>query len=506
MPATSEHWVKELHSLEGLAALTTVVLILLSLVVLPRHDRRELKLPAWCLVLHVLLKVLERAHPLPGDLGRVAFALAIVLLLVALVRVGFLLVVDWLIGQWIAHPMPRIFRDILQGVISVVALMVVFRALGVDLGSILTTSAILTAVIGLSLQETLGNLFAGLAVHMERPFEVGDWVQVGNESKPTIGRVVEINWRATKMVTTDRVSIVVPNGLIARSGIQNLSRPSPVARFTVSFQGPYEVPPNRIEGVVLEALRGCPDVLPEPATKVWTAGFADSGIDYQVAYYMDNFQIKRDIESEIRTRIWYALNRANISIPFPVRDVRIETPSAEAAEATRTAESCTREALLGNIELLEPAPPEAMRELASRARLLRYAAREAIVVEGDAGNELFILAEGQAAVEAESTPGEHVDLARLGPGQVFGELSLLGGVRKATVRAKTECQVLRLGFADLNQVISSYPGLAAQLIDRITARQQSMAPAPTRNGTDLDPSADLKNAWMDRIRRLFSSS
>src|SRR5690606_39397019 len=112
----------------------------------------------------------------------------------------------------------------------------------VEPASLLATSALLTAVIGLSLQETLGNLFAGLAIQAERPFEVNDWIQF-DEHRHRVGRVVEINWRATKVETSDRVILTVPNGVLARAPIMNFSRPTALVRRSVYVDAPFDAPP-----------------------------------------------------------------------------------------------------------------------------------------------------------------------------------------------------------------------------------------------------------------------
>ena len=122
-----------------------------------------------------------------------------------------------------------ILRDIAQGVLYLFVVLAALRALGFDPGSILTTGAVVTAVIGLSLQETLGNLVAGLAIQLQRPFDVGDWVSFDEDAKH-IGRVIEINWRATKVITLDQVEIVIPNGPLAKAPIRNFTKPAVLSR------------------------------------------------------------------------------------------------------------------------------------------------------------------------------------------------------------------------------------------------------------------------------------
>ena len=140
-----------------------------------------------------------------------------------------LLVLDTILSRRLDRPLPKIIRDILQGLVYFVLALAILRQLGVEPGQLLTTSALLTAVVGLSLQDTAGNLIAGLSVQLQRPFDVGDWIQFDDNPK-NIGRVIEINWRATTLLTLDENEIIVPNGLLAKAPLRNYTKPTNVAR------------------------------------------------------------------------------------------------------------------------------------------------------------------------------------------------------------------------------------------------------------------------------------
>ncbi|MGC4066912.1 MAG: mechanosensitive ion channel [Polyangiaceae bacterium] len=377
--------IRHLGSFEGVAVITTLALLALAYFVLPRDERRELKFPAFLLAGYTVIELIHRSLPTYHASRSTLARLALLLLLIALTRVGFLVVVDWLLGKRLGRPLPRIFRDILQALLFVAMALVLFRSMGVELGSLLTTSAILTAVIGLSLQESLGNLVAGLAVRAEHPFEIGDWVDIG-EGRRMVGRVIEINWRATKLRTNDLIDIVVPNGLIAKSTIQNFSRPSSVTRRTVTFQGPYEISPAQIKQAVLPALDGCPGISPSPPPRLWVDRFADSGIDYQVVYFLADFGARSDVDSEIRSRLWYALNRAGISFPYPVRDIRTSSPTRASLENTGW-NVARRVAIIEGIPLFDAMPEPIRRQIAETMALVLYAEGETIIREGDVGHD-----------------------------------------------------------------------------------------------------------------------
>ena len=217
---------------------------------LPASDRKLLRQPYFYLATHALFRTVlyfvnGRSWENPTDASPLAKLLGVIslgALLAAIGRSAVLLVLDVVVHARLKTPIPKIIRDIVQGVVYVAILLAILRSVGVEPGQILTTSALLTAVIGLSLQETLGNLFAGLAVQIQRPFDVGDWIQFDARPKH-IGKVLEINWRATKFVTLDRFELIVPNGLLAKAPLRNYSKPTLTIRRNVYVTVGYEVPP-----------------------------------------------------------------------------------------------------------------------------------------------------------------------------------------------------------------------------------------------------------------------
>ncbi len=195
----------------------------------PRAERWKARAPFFALVASLALMLLDAAIP-ERILGRNFHRFSAQFLLLASIgRSGFIVLADVLWSQRRARPLPKILRDVMQGLVFALVGLLVLRAAGVEPGSLLTTSALLTAVLGLSLQDTLGNLFAGLAIQAQQPFEVGDWIQF-DEHPEHIGRVLEINWRATRILTLTQVEITIPNALAAKAPLVNYSRPNHVVR------------------------------------------------------------------------------------------------------------------------------------------------------------------------------------------------------------------------------------------------------------------------------------
>lgn len=490
----------------GVAALVgAIVLLIVTRRLLPPKDRKLVRLPMALLFVYLgalAIALFARSGSKPKE---VLSFVAVLSLLVAVGRLVAVLVLEVLFRRKLGRPVPTILRDIAQGVLYLFLLLGALRAIGFDPGSILTTGAVVTAVIGLSLQETLGNLVAGLAIQIQRPFDVGDWVQLEPDPK-RIGRVVEINWRATKVITLEQVEVIVPNGMLAKAPIVNYSKPSPVVRRSVTVNVAYEVPPRRVHETILEAIRDVPGVLVEPAPSVVTNAFGDSGIEYWVRFFSEELDRRDVVDGAVRERIYYALHRANFEIPVPQRKVHLHQVSAESLareDATRIAE---REKALAGIDVLRVLDPAILRRLATAATARLFSPGETIVRQDDDADELFIIERGTVTVLLEAKGKKPSEVTKLGPGMFFGEMALVTGERRqATVRAVSECELVVIGHKAFHDVLAASPNMVKEL-SRVLAERQTMLEehAERLSTVDHEREVSLKSIqFIDRIKRFF---
>ena len=502
-------WLQKFVGAEGLATfggaglITVLVLILVLRIVLARSERRYLRALLVLFVGNVVLVAARASLTLAPMLDRIFEVLAVVLLLAAIVRGSFLLVVDWFLGKRLQRPMPKIIRDVLQVFVYVGIAFVTLPLLGLEPGQVLTTSALLTAVIGLSMQETMGNLVAGLAIQAQRPFGVGDWIKFDQDERLT-GRVTEINWRATKVITDEDVEVIIPNGTLAKVPIQNYTQPKPVNRRTVLVQGPYEAPPLKVISAIMDGLRGCPELVTKPGPEVLLRNFDDSGIEYWVRYHIRNFARRRQIDSTVRIRIWYALQREGISIPFPIRDVRHRDVASEAREAS-IASLADRRRVLTTIDFLAEVPGEVLDLLASKVRVELYAGGEEIICQGAEGDELFIVHHGEVSVLLGADLQRATEVARLGPGKVFGEMSLLTGEqRSATVVAAGPSELFVIGHDDLRALFEMEPQLPERFAEVIARRRTQLEERISSQRAPEESVKEESSALLARIKDFFS--
>ena len=225
------------------------------------------------------------------------------------------LVVDLLPGRRGPDRAPAILRDVVAAAVGCLILVVLLRAsFGVDVAALVATSAALSIVLGLALQETLSNLFAGLALMLERPFEPGDWIQMGD----LIGRVQEVSWRAVRLqLIRQEDYLVVPNSVVAKSQIVNMSQPRPIHGHAVEVSAPNGEAPDRVRQVLVEAAKEVTGVLAAPPPKARVARFNETGIVYQLVYYLDDYPRIHDLQGEVLSRVWYAFRRHGIAAAVP---------------------------------------------------------------------------------------------------------------------------------------------------------------------------------------------
>ena len=321
----------------GLALLIADCVLLLTLrLLLPAAARRQIILPLAAMVLGAALAALE-LRAAPGTSAEALLGVAAVfLLLLALGRAGFILAVDLALQRRRAHPMPLITRQIIQGLIYAGITLIALRRAGVDTTSLLTTSALLTAIVGLSLQDILGNLFAGLAIQAETPFALGDWIRF-DDHEERFGEVIEINWRATKLLTLEQVTVVVPNAVLAKAPLMNYTKPSALSLRSVSVTAPMHEPPDRVRALLLDALKSVDGLASAPPPTVVTQDFSERGVRYWVRFFITDFAARHRVTSDVRDRLWYALQRAELELPVPRRDVRVYQQTEQERALARVA-------------------------------------------------------------------------------------------------------------------------------------------------------------------------
>ncbi len=419
----------------------------------------------------------------PSEAGKLLLALAAINAIAALVFNTFS-------QEKISDRYPRIVQD------TVVVGAFVLIATSVYPQQLLATSAIGGLVLGLALQDTLGNLFAGLAIQIEKPFAVGDWIKAGAYE----GRVAEVTWRATKMRAKSGQFVVIPNSLVSKDIVVNYSKPSPVQRMSFTIGLAYEVPPNVVKRVALETCAEIPSILKTPAPDVLLSEYAESCINYSCRFWIDDFARNDPIIDEFATLLYYRLKRAGLNIPFPIRDVRISRPSAQdraTADGSRLA-FVEKAGLFQNLELSDK------QAIAAILHPATFAAGETIIRQADAGDSMFFVKNGSVKVLLESN-GERHEVSQLAEGDFFGEMALLTGEpRTATVMANCDVEAFILSKEPFREVLQQNPAIVEKISQTMALRKAMLEQQASQISTlTIRIQAEEQHNFLVRIQRFF---
>jgi small-conductance mechanosensitive channel/CRP-like cAMP-binding protein len=394
---------------------------------------------------------------------------------------------------------------LLESVVSVLLYglgggVIAHRWFGVELTPFLATSAVVGAVVGLALQDTLGNLFSGIALHIEAPFRVGDWVRVGDRE----GRVEQMSWRAMRLRTWDDDSLVIPNNEVARHAILNHTAPAAPHSRIVCLGVSYQTPPNKVMSVLTRLLQQVEGVLREPEPRLRVLAYGDHAIQYEVRYFFRDYGEHKRIEGEIHRLVWYHFRRHGIEIPFPIREVHLHTAPGHAAAGDAAADRLAR--ALHGVDLFRPLSEEELRAATVRFRQLHYAAGERIIEEGDPGDSFFVIDRGEVEVSKELA-GTRRPLARLMEGQFFGEMALLTGEpRAASVVAATDVDLFTIDKVGFHGVLVANPAMAVDISTILAERREALSQVEgdlTARYESAPTTGELKQRILDRIRSYF---
>ena len=456
------------------------------------------RLPAAALILQLL------GDPL-ASLLQPGGAQSLLLLLDGLATTYALLVlVSWGLLQLppalgLTRAIPQILRDLL--VLAAAALLTILslRQAGVNLVGLVTTSAVLTAVIGLAAQETLKDLFGGLSMQIGSAFAVGDWVDLGEQR----GSVESITLMNTVLRNLEGAEIVIPNSRVAAAAARRCRPGQPVGhRFTLGLD--YNHPPAQALLLLQQTLLNHPDVLDQPAPQVWISRYGESAVEYELLLFQREAgdRPQYQLRGALLEQIWYALQREGHSIPAQVVELRRSRAREQPEGSTDWSSSEQRAQRLASNPLFAGLSPQELTTLAPLTRCLRFGPGETVVREGEAGDCLYQVLSGAVEVRKKGPGGSDAsdrEVAQLAADAVFGEMTLCTDApRNATVRALEETVLLEVERRDLVPLLEANPRLLEQLGALVSARQQELDRFSAT-------AASERSGWLvDRMRQLFA--
>lgn len=359
---------------------------------------------------------------------------------------------------------PRVLADLTAVILVTVMVLAVLQFIyAVQVPGLLAGSGVAALILGLGMQDQLHNLFAGVSLHLSRPFKVGDWLLIDGQH----ARVIGISWSGTRLVTNDDVVIEIGNSELMKQTVTNFHEPQSrhAVRATIGLH--YSAPPARVQELLKQTAQGVPGVCATPEPQVYLKDFADSAVVYEIKVWIDDHALMGRVLSDLRSHCWYAVNRAGIEIPYPQLMLH-RAPVADPGGRTREAAVAALQA--GTV--LSFLSPAQLRQLVGESAVLSFAPGEGIIQQDEPGASLFLLVRGRVEVRIRRD-GHVVAVAKLGAGECFGEMSLLAGEpRSATVVTLTEVEAVEIPKPAFASLVRANPDILGRLSELLAQRQQ----------------------------------
>lgn len=389
---------------------------------------------------------------------------------------------------------PALVRNTFSIIAYVIIFVIAFKELypEVELGALFTTSAIFGVIIGLALQDTLGNLFAGISLHADKPFQVGDVITVGQWT----GTVDQITWRGVKIRTFQNHFVLASNSSVAKESIEVCPRENLNARL-VFFNTLYTDSPAKTFRVVREAMREAGNVSQQMPPVVRIKNLGESGVDYEVKYWLEDYARYNDTDALVRERIWYAFRRAGIQFAFPTRTLHIAR-RAKADGAVEASKNGFADRLAA-VNIFAPLSAEEISSLACASVSHVFAPGEIIIRKGERGSSMFVIHRGRVQVQVTDN-NQPCTIAVLQEGNFFGEMALFTGEpRTADVVAADETEVLEIKHQAMKHLFEINPDLVESFSHTVAERRRGLPPEQEVPGKDPGGSEGLIAA----IKRFF---
>ena len=380
----------------------------------------------------------------------------------------------------------KLFIDLTAAAVYVGAGLIVLKSvLALSVGGLVATSGVVAIVLGLALQNTLSDVFSGIAVDIEAPFQVGDRISLGNNIE---GQVVEMNWRSIRVQTDGADIATIPNSVVAKLTILNRSVPTRVRTVSVQLWCPDSSDPERVLEVLREATLLCPDILATPAPNTSLGRMGPHWNNYSISFSVADTQLVGATKSLLLRHARKQLHHARLLEKR--RRSREDTP----CNLLPVRES------LRELAVFECLSPAQLDELAGHVTTQRLAPGELLFGQGSTDATMYIVASGVVEI-SQLNDGLAVTLGNLGAGEYVGEIGLLTGTpHAATARAGTHCYIHQLSRAALEPLLTANPALAAALDQSARAGLDLLKRAVAARATEpVDESGQL----LQKIRAFF---
>ncbi len=370
-----------------------------------------------------------------------------------------------------ARNVPQLLMMVPRLLITLVAGWFLFTAVwNVDLSGLFAALGVTSLVVSLALQDTLSGLASGFLILGDRPFSPGDWIEFGG----TEGRVVDTNWRSSRIRNRNGDLIIVPNSTLSSATIVNFDEPARLHRVVVSLQVAYSNPPSNAIAMLLAAARATEGVLEDPPPQVRVTQIDDPLMGYDVQMWIDDYTIAPRVKSEFGALVWYQSHRMGVPLPSPAYDLFHHDPIQEAIDDTLSvdelAERIRRAPMFSGLDDLD------LRQLAEAAHPDRFRRGEIMLAPGVVNRDIYVLWQGRAQIFAPDRPDSFIGLS---DGDIFGIVGRSSRKQAPPeILALTDCEVIRIDAEAAGAVASRNTELTEHLDQLMISRARRLNPLP----------------------------
>jgi small-conductance mechanosensitive channel len=422
---------------------------------------------------------------------------------------GALKVAWWLWAAWflvgflrafvIVEHRPReakLLQDLMAGLIYLVAgFAIVAFVFDLPIQGLLATSGAAAIILGLALQSTLGDVFSGVVLSFSRPYRPGDWVNIEGG---TDGRVIEMNWRATHVLTGRRDLAIVPNSTIAKSKIVNVSSPSGIHGVTITVQLDAKTSPAIGTELLQHAILNCRLIVATPAPTVTVKSINATFTEFEITFFVEELASATRAQNHLFDLIFRHLAAAGIELatvqsqPDRVIGDRVSAKSATGLER-----------LLELVAIFASLTTDERKTIAAKLKPKSYDEGETLVEPGTTLHSLFIVGTGVLSFTREESVGE-IELMRIGPGDHFGEIGMLTGTPStAKITALISATVYELAKDDLSPILEARPDVSQGLCRALAQRQAAGQLVASNELAEGVPANRLTTWFSERLHRLY---
>jgi small-conductance mechanosensitive channel/CRP-like cAMP-binding protein len=373
------------------------------------------------------------------------------------------------------------------------------------LTTIIAAAGGLGFVLGFAVQGLILDLFSGLAIQMDRPFKVGHFVNCHNRFGETlIGRIEETSWRTTRLWTTDRNIVIVPNSLITSTIVTNYSMPEAISRFEIDYILDFSVSSVRaikiFNAALIESI-GSKGPLASPPPKTIFTGVNSDGAVYKLRYFLDPVSVSPSkARNTINANVMHHLIYAGLTPSYDRQDIFYEKMPSQKSWSNKL----DRVYLLSNIALFKGLSKQVLQSIAESFHFRELKAGEVLISQGDDGESLFVLVEGLLEVSIQ-IEGNKKHLTFLRPGTFLGEMALLTGEkRSADVTSSTASLVGELTKEAIMPLAEKNPEILNKITAIVAKRRLSNIEIGSANGKSRDEEIEKETKnLMGRVTNFF---